>query len=1182
MIEAKNLKKVYKTKKGVVVKALDDVSVKLPSTGMVFILGKSGSGKSTLLNVLGGLDSFDSGEIIIKGTSSKSFKQSHYDSYRNTYIGFIFQEYNVLEELTVGANIALAIELQGRKATDEEVNAILKEVDLDGYGARKPNELSGGQKQRVAIARALVKKPEIIMADEPTGALDSATGKQVFDTLKKLSRDKLVLIVSHDREFSEHYADRIIELMDGVIVSDVEKLAGSADESEHTVEADDSIVYGEGEISVKAGYSITEEDRIAINEYLAAIATGATIRVGGQRLKRRFSEKDFKPTDESAIKPAHDGSFKLIKSKLSVKNAFKIGSGGLKHKKVRLVFTILLSVIAFTLFGLADTIAAYDNIRTATNSIYDTGVNYASYIKSIKYGDNDYSYWSNYDTLLTPEDIENIKTHTGKNIVGVYKGEMSLEYSQNLGRTQPDGMVPSALYSKAFSGLAAVDSSMLSEHGFTLVGRIPEAGKNEIAVSKYVYDHFNKVGYMGYTDKGNEELKIESETDLIGKTLNLDIAYNNTNSFTIVGIIDTKFDYSRYERLADENAAYTMNAIEQMTLTQELEAAQNYSFACIGFVNSELINELLNKNAGEPEKVKNGNLQLYTLKDDSMIVDGEYSDYYGESGENVLASYWSESVVSLDKVKNDVIWLSGTPLTQLADNQVILNYYTFRELATGGSNHRPEVFYEKDKLVGIEKTMLDNCENWGIDAVSLDSIFYNPTYYAAVKFAYENPDAARDVFRNAGWDDSGIDSELSGTDVISKFANISRGWYSDGEVAEFDKVITASAVTEYLNGVIVRYNLSDYKTPEALKNMLIAEYTHEGKQYYSYDPNELMLTFQLSGSMEMVISLKLAAENFSDACNYYMANRGMQDSSELKYVRAYDIINDYASYLMGHVKDAPEGFTPVNAIDFGTEQIKLLAAVYKASPDTAKHVLIADCYATGTYRAIKELEIVGIVPDLPSGDFGMMRNYMVLSDAIINGLLGPNRGGIYDYAVGVMPADKAEINNIVKFAKTYINEEGNAKYQLSNNVTMQLDMVDEILEILGSVFLYVGIGFAVFASLMLTNFIGTSVTFKKQEIGILRAIGARSGDVFRIFFAESFIIAMINYVLSMTGTFVLTLTINGVLRDSAGILITFLTFGLRQIGILLLVSLGVAFIATFLPVKKIASMKPIDAIKNRK
>ena len=130
MLEAKNLVKIYKPKRGVAVKALDDVSLKFPNRGMIFLLGKSGSGKSTLLNLLGGLDKYNSGDILIKGVSSKDFKQKHFDSYRNTYVGFIFQEYNILEEFSVGANIGLALELQGKKATDEEINRILKEVDL--------------------------------------------------------------------------------------------------------------------------------------------------------------------------------------------------------------------------------------------------------------------------------------------------------------------------------------------------------------------------------------------------------------------------------------------------------------------------------------------------------------------------------------------------------------------------------------------------------------------------------------------------------------------------------------------------------------------------------------------------------------------------------------------------------------------------------------------------------------------------------------------------------------------------------------------------------------------------------------------------------------------------------------------------------------------------------------------
>ena len=248
MLEIKDLTKVYKTKGGVETRALDGVSLKFEERGMVFLLGKSGSGKSTLLNLCGGLDTPDSGEIIIKGRSSKDFSQADFDSYRNTFVGFVFQEYNILNEFTVEDNIALALELQGKNKDKARVHEILEQVEMTNFAKRKPNTLSGGQKQRIAIARALVKNPEIIMADEPTGALDSNTGKQVFDTLKKLSQDKLVLVVSHDREFAEIYGDRIIELKDGHVISDVMKTKIAA------VAASENLTYiGEDTLSVKSG-----------------------------------------------------------------------------------------------------------------------------------------------------------------------------------------------------------------------------------------------------------------------------------------------------------------------------------------------------------------------------------------------------------------------------------------------------------------------------------------------------------------------------------------------------------------------------------------------------------------------------------------------------------------------------------------------------------------------------------------------------------------------------------------------------------------------------------------------------------------------------------------------------------------------------------------------------------------
>ncbi len=320
MLETKNLCKTYKPKKGVPVMAIDHISLRFSEKGMVFLLGKSGSGKSTMLNLLGGLDNYNDGEIIIKWMSSKDFDQQRFDSYRNTYVGFVFQEYNVLEEFTVGANIALALELQGKKASDEQINKILHVVDLDGYGNRNPNELSGGQKQRVAIARALVKNPEIIMADEPTGALDSNTGRQVLDTLKKLSRTKLVIIVSHDREYADKYADRIIELADGKVIRDVEAL------SEEEQEKEDKLVFRENIIEMPCGYHLTDEDKIRINEYVDKINDDMKISVQSSRRK-------FRETDDSRIKTHNKDGFSLIKSRLPLHAALKIGRSSLKHKK---------------------------------------------------------------------------------------------------------------------------------------------------------------------------------------------------------------------------------------------------------------------------------------------------------------------------------------------------------------------------------------------------------------------------------------------------------------------------------------------------------------------------------------------------------------------------------------------------------------------------------------------------------------------------------------------------------------------------------------------------------------------------------------------------------------------------------------------------------------------------------
>ncbi len=909
MLETKNLLKIYRPQKGVPVKAIDGVSLKFPDKGMVFLLGKSGSGKSTLLNLLGGLDKYDGGEIIIKGVSSRDFKQSHFDSYRNTYVGFIFQEYNILEDFTVGANIALAIELQGRKANDDELNRILAEVDLAGYGNRKPNELSGGQKQRVAIARALVKNPKIIMADEPSGALDSATGKQVFDTLKKLSKEKLVIVVSHDRDFASEYADRIIELADGRVISDKTFCQDmEAEESE-------GILFEGDKAKIPVNYRLTEEDRIAINEYLERLENGGELEFTEKKLDSRFI-----PTNQDEIKSEDKSPFELIKSKLSLKHAFKIGASGLKHKKFRLVMTILLSLVAFVLFGLVDTFSSYDHIKTTASSIYDTGVAYAAVTKNEKIDDTFGGIWD-YNVEFTDEELQSLSDRTGIGFSGVYIDDyVGYYYQFNLGSGKEEsGRFGYDLYFENFSGIVEINNSALELYGYSLVaGQLPDGNKDEIAISTYIADVFKKTGYVPveYDEKQEayeegKEIKINNYADMVGKTLLI-----NETEFTITGVVDTGFDWSRYNTLLEESEG--TDAADQMidfALYNEFESDITYSHTGMMMTGSGFLQKYADEMPVFGE-VKTGFVDLYV---------GEY--YYSPS-----------FFTSLSEIKDYKIYWTNGEKSVLADNEIIVS----------------------DEMI-YEFLVMDANGNYKIDS-SLASKSFTMDLY-------------------------------------------------------------------------------DFAT----------------------------------GDLETIENVKVV---------------GVIDTNSMK--------SDY--YYFTAVSDA------------------------------------------------------------------FLDKYCTMSD------------GIYDLAIGPMPLDKSDIENLAKICYT---EENGIKYALNNPVSFELDTFDEVIAMLAKVFLYIGIFFAVFAAILLSNFIATSISYKKQEIGILRAIGSRGNDVFRIFFAEAFIIAMINFVLASLGTGALTALINSALRTELGLLVTLLNFGARQMLLLFAVSIGVAALASFLPVKKIASKRPIDAIRNR-
>ena len=227
MLQLKGITKVYGSGSESRVIALRDVDLSFRRSEFVSILGPSGCGKTTLLNVIGGLDHYSAGDLIIDGRSTKEFNDADWDSYRNHSVGFVFQSYNLISHQTVLANVELALTLSGVSKAERRQKATeaLARVGLADQLHKKPNQLSGGQMQRVAIARALVNNPEILLADEPTGALDSETGIQIMHLLQEIAKDRLVIMVTHNPEHAKEYSTRIIDLKDGRITGDSNPLS---------------------------------------------------------------------------------------------------------------------------------------------------------------------------------------------------------------------------------------------------------------------------------------------------------------------------------------------------------------------------------------------------------------------------------------------------------------------------------------------------------------------------------------------------------------------------------------------------------------------------------------------------------------------------------------------------------------------------------------------------------------------------------------------------------------------------------------------------------------------------------------------------------------------------------------------------------------------------------------------
>ena len=1118
MLEVKNLTKIYTPKKGIPVKALDNVSLTFEETGMVFVLGKSGSGKSTFLNMVGGLDTLSNGDVIIKGKSSADFSQSDFDSYRNTFIGFIFQEYNILNEFSVGKNIGLALELQGKRADKAAVDGILEQVDLAGYANRKPNELSGGQKQRVAIARALVKNPEIIMADEPTGALDSNTGKQVFETLQKLSKTKLVIIVSHDRDYAEFYGDRVIEFADGKVISDVKKYTAQSQVVGNGLSVVDGSI-----LHVRKGHKFSETEKAEVIRFLEN-ASGDMIVSKDEKANTDFrrlaridaqgNKESFESTSEKnqKLKQYDPTQLTLIRSRLPVKDSLKIAGSSLKVKPIRLFLTVLLSAIAFGMFGIADTAAAYDKYTTMYNSMQESEINYAALTKSDSYRG---------DMNMTEADALALKTRFPQYQFDAVRSVdsmpgISLTYGENLYGYRNDPNSVGLFYTHGswrgvgFSGILEIDEDAAggTYRGFSVTGAFPKT-YDEIMISRHVYEAFRDLGYLdAKTAKYDMDLEkhkkeINSESDLIGRSIVL-----GSKEVKIVGIIDTDFP-NRYDNL--KISAQNENlGIGSWLTQQEMRSVFEYSYHGAMYVKSGFYD---NNTVGSKYHEFTGweGSGQFFLVDES--IHGGYMQYNmqfaassSQIGKNGLTAYFAD----------------GRTTHTLAENEVLLSLSALVEIFGWDAVQKWETEFFANPLAAaeIEKMLLEAYdEDVFVEYISQYLLQTMGTRGSDGNFVPQFASLAEVI--------AYMESEQTYTDI----------W--DNDLGHYVQV---SAPTGSVEEYILRWE-AEWGN---------GNINHHARVYATLEDAYLGTLNRLQGSASYYTPCGM---HYQDAYNSVVPQFFMD-----KFFPSSKMFSMQGTFYSRYV--------PNIIVDSGSEHT-----------GSSSDAVVTKGDGSFPYK------IVGIAVDSAYNEFNTGCN-IVFDDEWYERFASIETANIVTM-IAVLSSQKSEQMELIRYSyEEYVYEtmesgqKKTVRYRLQNSVSAILDgEINYMIEMFAQVFLYIGIGFAVFAAFLLMNFIIVSISYKKREIGVLRAIGARSRDVFMIFFLESLIIALISFVVGAVGCGVAVFVINGALRAEFGLLLTLLNFGIRQIALILGVSVGIAAVASFLPVYNTARKKPIEAIR---
>ena len=1134
MLKIKNITKKYTSDHFEQI-ALNNVSINFRKSEFVSILGQSGSGKTTLLNIIGGLDKYTSGDLIINGVSTKEYTDSDWDSYRNHSIGFVFQSYNLIGHQTVLSNVEMALTLSGVKKTERKNRAIqaLQQVGLADHIRKKPNQLSGGQMQRVAIARALVNNPDIILADEPTGALDSDTSVQIMEILKNISKNKLVIMVTHNPELAEAYSTRIIRVKDGNVVGDTNPYMQNESAQSETVAEE-----------VKSGPLIQRLSPLAFS------------RLDEKSIEAKRMQANVAPVASSA-KTKHSEH----QTSMTLLTALSLSLNNLMTKKGRTALTAIAGSIG--IIGIALILAISTGVNDYINFVQKDTL--SSYPIQIQKESTDMMALMG-SLMETPTDDADKKD---RNEESIYANPIIFQMLKDMTTTST-----SENNLKDFKAFLEEHKDELNkyantvEYGYDLETSIYAKDKNN------AYVHGNYISLMKEVIQGTSGMAASSASSMLTSLTTFNVwqeLITNPDTGEVSNLITDQYQLVHGKWPKDEN--------EIVLVLNSNNEISDLTMYALGMVDKDtMMNSIIAALTGKKED---------HAFEEVLQKSWSYDDIYNIPLKLVLPTDYYHYDKSLDLWVN----VSNNPamLNNIVENGLDLKITgvikpkegSDAQLLTGELCYTPALTkycIEKIENSGVIKaqTSNDNANKnvlTGLPFVADETVDLTPA---------EKEQAFKEYVKKLTDSEKAIlyENILANPDkkVIQDAVDNIISQYNDKTVEEIIEEMTKSYSAqlgyspELIQGIFADYTkeeLLEFLT-NTVKDMLV--------ESYKQSANAQIEAIKKQPSQQELTQLKdtLREEIFAPAYELpAQQQKAAKDSIKQNYIAQCwldatvipeGVVMSYLNNLSDNkINEIFEGLLTDFAI-----QTYAQSGVGVSDAENAQKVAEAfDKYletCTGeSLQYFYDNNMPAIVSDLSYKDLLSFLGYCTLEDpAFIN----------------IYPKDFEAKEKIAKLIESYnqnVKDEKD-KIQYTDMVAMIMTSVSAIITAISVVLIcFVSISLIV-SSIMIGIITYISVLERTKEIGILRAVGASKGDISMVFNAETMIVGFLAGFVGIMTTNLICIPINIIARAITNIE-TF-TAILPWYGYLLVVlSIGLTLIAGIFPAMMAAKKDPVIALR---